>query len=204
MTKLSSVVTVDGHGPNADHEMADDSTVATPPVGMKDFTQDYELVSKTIRFKFSPYDHRRVGSIQPSEVHHHAAAVFRTCLSKEKAPCMKIPTFKFVLSSPCMDFQGRRVGTRAYSLEVPTHHSQHMINAFLKDEATSSTKDFASYRMRRRHPEAFQGAIRFQNFLLSNQHIVVLNNVGPDAMFYLSKRIKAIYGVHDVSHHATY
>jgi hypothetical protein len=52
--------------------------------------------------------------------------------------------------------------------------------------------------MRRRNPEAFQGAIRYQNHLLSNQHVLVIDNIGKEAMYYISDRIQAISGVIDV------
>ena len=123
-----------------------------------------------------------------------AAAMFCKRLQQD-APRMKVPKFKFILSSPRASHQGRTVTTKAYALDVPTHLTHTMIK-ILKD-TTSDTKEFASYRLRRRHPEAFQGAICYQNHVLSNQHMVVINNVGMDAMFYLSKRIKAIGGFQD-------
>ena len=52
--------------------------------------------------------------------------------------------------------------------------------------------------MRRRNPQAFQGAIRYQNQILANQHVVMIVNLGTEAMYYLSYRIKSISGVKDV------
>jgi hypothetical protein len=52
--------------------------------------------------------------------------------------------------------------------------------------------------MRRRNPEAFQGAIRFQNHILANQHVIIINHLGTEAMYYLTDRIQSISGVKDV------
>ncbi|KAI2499827.1 hypothetical protein MHU86_14644 [Fragilaria crotonensis] len=52
--------------------------------------------------------------------------------------------------------------------------------------------------MRRKSPEAFQGAIRYQNHMLANQYVIMINSLGSEAMYYLADRIQAISGVHDV------
>jgi hypothetical protein len=49
--------------------------------------------------------------------------------------------------------------------------------------------------MRNRHPEAFKRIIKAQTQLISKNNVVVINNVGFDAMHYLSDRITAIDGV---------
>lgn len=52
--------------------------------------------------------------------------------------------------------------------------------------------------MRRRNPEACKGAIRYQNQILANQHVVMIVNLGTEAMYHLSYCIKSISGVKDV------
>jgi hypothetical protein len=49
-----------------------------------------------------------------------------------------------------------------------------------------------------RNPDAFQGAIRFQNQTMSIQQVITINHIGKEAMYYLSDRIQAIPGVIDV------
>jgi hypothetical protein len=57
---------------------------------------------------------------------------------------------------------------------------------------------FSTFQMRRRNPDAFQGAIHYQIHLLSKQHIVVINFISKEAMYYLTDRIQVIPGVIDV------
>jgi hypothetical protein len=92
--------------------------------------------------------------------------------------------------------QDRTSSTQAYTIEVPTHSVPQLL-PIIKD-VTKDTKEYVAFQMRRRNPEAFQGAIRYQNHLLANQYVVMINNLGTEAMYYLSDRIKVIQGVHDV------
>jgi hypothetical protein len=101
-----------------------------------------------------------------------------------------------VLKSHRIHHNGRNSNTQAFSIELPKHNVSQII-PILK-EATKDTKDFVTFQMRRRNPDAFQGAIRYQNHLLSKQHVVVINSIGTEAMYYLTDRIQAISGVVDV------
>ncbi len=111
-------------------------------------------------------------------------------------PRKKIPKFQVVLKSHRINHKERTSSTQAYTIEVPTHVSSQMI-PILK-EVTQNTKEFVPFQMRKRNPDAFQGAIRYQNHLLSNQHVIVINYIGKEAMYYISDRIQAISGVIDV------
>ena len=86
--------------------------------------------------------------------------------------------------------------TQAYSVEVPTHSVPQLI-AIIK-EVTKDTKEYFPFQMRTKNPEAFQGAIRYQNHMIAHQHVVMIHHLGTDAMYYWSDRIKAIQGVQDV------
>ena len=121
--------------------------------------------------------------------------MFRARISKAM-PRTKIPQFRMVLKSHRINYNGRTSNTQAYAIEVPTHVTQQLIPII--KEVTKETKEFVTFQMRRRNPEAFQGAIRYQNHLLSTQHVIVINNIGKDAMYYLTDRIRAISGVIDV------
>ena len=48
--------------------------------------------------------------------------------------------------------------------------------------------------MRRKNPEAFQGAIRYQDDILANQHVEMIHHLGMDAVYYLTDRIQVIPG----------
>jgi hypothetical protein len=124
-----------------------------------------------------------------------AATAFCSCLSKAQ-PRVKIPKFQMVLRSHRIQHNGRQSNTQAFTIEVPSHVTSQMI-PILKEVMTDS-KEFVTFQMRRQNPEAFQGAVRYQNHVLSTQHVIVINHVGTDAMYYLSDRIQAISGVIDV------
>ncbi len=102
-----------------------------------------------------------------------------------------------VVKSHRINHNDRSSNTKAFTIELPTHTVSQMI-PILK-ETTRDTKEFVTFQMRRRNPEAFQGAIRYQNHMLAAQEVIVIDNVGKDAMYYLSDRIQAIAGVLDVT-----
>ena len=111
-------------------------------------------------------------------------------------PKAKVPKFHAVLKSHKITHQGRTSSTQAFTLEVPTHSVSQLL-PIIKD-VTKDTKEYVAFQLRRRNPESFQGAIRYQNHLLANQHVVMINHLGADAMYYLTDRIRIISGVHDV------
>ena len=89
--------------------------------------------------------------------------MFRNRLIKA-LPKAKIPTLQKVLKSHCIDHNGRKSGTQAYAIDVPTHMSPQLIP--LIKEVTKDTKEFVPFQMRRRNPDTFQSAIRYQNHIL--------------------------------------
>jgi hypothetical protein len=111
-------------------------------------------------------------------------------------PRAKVPKFQTVLKTHKILHKGRTSSTQAFTVEVPSHSAPRLVT--LMKAATKDTKDYVSFQMRRRNPDAFQGAIRYQNHLLANQHVVMINYLGADAMYYLSDRIQAMPGVQDV------
>ena len=54
---------------------------------------------------------------------------------------------------------------------------------------------FVLFQMRNHHHEAFKDIIKAQTQMISTNYVVVINNLGPDAMHSLSDRIDAIEGV---------
>ena len=134
-------------------------------------------------------------STQKFYTNERARDVFRARICRA-APKAKVPKFRFVLRSQRIKFKDRQSSTQAFSVEVPSHQSPQLIEAL--KAVTQTSRAFASFKMRQKNPEAYQGAIRYQNHLLADQHVVVINHLGTDAMYYLSDRIKAIAGVIDV------
>ena len=319
MTMQSVPISNVGRDPTKEIDTDDVSSVATPPIGYRNSSEDQEFVSKTIRFYFAPYDRSRIDRVHPTDVHvqwirliqaaygedvkfinnsnrpvtnletganaaraisyaqqfkehvkqmgkspttgelksstvivhrimtrvplgqlkryppayqlltenqcyfneHHwdeqewdlqqigfvtgynpkyytnerVTTMFRARLAKAM-PKAKIPKFVMVLKTHRITHNERKSTTQAYTIEVPSHTTQQMV-PILK-EATKDTKEFVTFRMRRHNSEAFQGAIRYQNHLISNQQVIAINNIGKEAMYYLIDRIRAITGVIDV------
>ena len=100
-----------------------------------------------------------------------------------------------VLKSHRISQNNRTSNTKAYAIELPYHLTPRMIPIVKK--VTRDTKEFVTFQMRRLNPDAFQGEIRYQNHLLSTQHVIV-HHIGKEAMYYLTDRIQAISGVIDV------
>ncbi len=101
-----------------------------------------------------------------------------------------------VLKSHKINHQGRISSTLAYTIEVPTNSVAQLI-PIIKD-VTKDTKEYVAFQLRQKNPDAFQGAIRYQNHILANQHVVMINYLGSDAMYYLTDRIQTITGVYKV------
>jgi hypothetical protein len=120
---------------------------------------------------------------------------FRARLCKAM-PRAKVPKFQVVLKTHRIKYQERNSSTQAFTIEVPTSSVPQLL-PIIKD-VTKDTKEYVAFQMRRKHPEAFQGALRYQNHILANQHVVMINNLGTEAMYYLTDRIKTISGVTDV------
>ena len=104
--------------------------------------------------------------------------MFRNRLIKA-LPKAKIPKFQMVFKTHRIDHNGRKSNTQAYAIEVPTHMSPQLIPSI--KAATKDTKEFVPFQMRRRNPEAFQGAIRYQNHTLAIQQVIVIDHVGQEA-----------------------
>ena len=117
----------------------------------------------------------------------------RLCKALPKA---KVPKFQMLLQTHKINFQGRVSSTQAFTIEVPTSSVPQLLPII--NDVTKETQEYVSFQMRRRNPEAFQGAIRYQNHILANQHVVMINHLGTEAMYYLTDRIQSISGVKDV------
>ena len=104
---------------------------------------------------------------------------------------IKIPQFRMVFSSVRADTQtGQKVATKAYSVEVCNADiilMMQTLKSYLKD-----TPVFVPYTMRRKFPDGFAKAIRYQTQQLTSSMTVVLENISDDMMFYLKPHIQNI------------
>ena len=110
---------------------------------------------------------------------------------QQNAPRMKIPKFRLDLCSP--KTTTTKVRTKAYAIET-LRETRDAMTKVLKT-AYKENGVFISFQMRNRHPEAFERVIKAQMNMISTNYVIVLKNIGPDAMHYLSDRINAIEGV---------
>jgi hypothetical protein len=62
----------------------------------------------------------------------------------------------------------------------------------------NATPVFVPYTLRRKYPDGYEKAIRFQTQQLTSTMVVVLQNISVDMMFYLQDRIIQIAGVHEL------
>jgi hypothetical protein len=105
----------------------------------------------------------------------------------------KMPKFKLVFGSPKITINNRAVRTKAYAIEGQRATSGELIS-LLKD-AYKTTGSFITYQMRQRAPEALHKVIRAQTKFIANNRVILLNNIGESAIFYLEQHIMAIPGV---------
>jgi hypothetical protein len=113
---------------------------------------------------------------------------------KGNVPRAKIPKFRLVYSSSTIkNSNGRTIRTKAYAIET-LRDDRDSMNQILKS-AYKETGVYISFQMRTWHPEAFERIIKAQTQMISNDYVVILNNISPDAMHYISDRITAIDGV---------
>jgi hypothetical protein len=102
-------------------------------------------------------------------------ASFRAHLCKAK-PKAKVSKFQMVLNSHKITHQGRTSSTQAFTVEVTTNSMPQLL-PIIKD-VTKETEENVAFQMRRRNPEAFQGAMRYQNHILANLHVVMIKHLG--------------------------
>jgi hypothetical protein len=86
--------------------------------------------------------------------------------------------------------------TKAYAIKTEKANSLEMLR--LLKIAYKDTGDFVPFQMQSKHPEAFIRAIQVQTQNMATNRTIVLNNIGTDAILYLSHWIEYIDGVKDI------
>jgi hypothetical protein len=126
-----------------------------------------------------------------------AAAKFNEFLhSRSLAKKTKVPLFRMVFTSPQVKHSTHTVSTKAYAIEVLHEDSVQMLQVL--KTLLSSTPVFVPYSLRRKYPEGYEKAIRYQTQMLTTSMVVILQNITSDMMFYLQPRIGQIEGVREL------
>ena len=105
----------------------------------------------------------------------------------------KIPKFAVVFSSPKVQRRNSWLKTKAYSIEVERQNSLEMQK--LLKIAYKDSHEFVPFQMKTKYPDAYANRLLQQTKLISETKIIYLNNIGSEAMFYLTELIKAVQGV---------
>ena len=120
-------------------------------------------------------------------------ADLQAAIAAKTTPRPKMPKFKLVFGSPKITIKNKAVRTKAYAIESQRSTSGELIK--LLKEAYKTTGSFVAYQMRQRSPDALHKLIRAQTQFIANNRVILLNNIGEGALFYLEQHITAIPGV---------
>jgi hypothetical protein len=120
-------------------------------------------------------------------------ADLQAAIAAKTTPRPKMPKFKLVFGSPKITIKNKAVRTKAYAIESQRSTSGELIK--LLKEAYKTTGSFVAYQMRQRSPEALHKLIRAQTQFIANNRVILINNIGEGAFFYLEQHITAIPGV---------
>ena len=163
--------------------------------------KDYQCYVTDHQLYETQWDTTRVGFItghDPSFFNRsQAAAKFNANLhSKLLAKKIKIPKFRLVFTSPQVRHPTHTVSTKAYAIEVLSEDSVMMLQVL--KSLVGTTPEFVPYTLRRKYPDGYEKAIRYQTKLLTSTMVIILQNISEDMMFYLHDRIIKIAGVHEI------
>jgi hypothetical protein len=109
----------------------------------------------------------------------------------------KVPNFRMAFVTPSVKFGNNENRTKAYAIETEKSTSEECLRILKKTYKDSGS--FVPFQMRNKHPEAFARAISMQTHVLSTNRTIVLNNIGTDAMMYLTHWIEQIDGVEEIA-----
>ena len=120
---------------------------------------------------------------------------------KKACPKTKIPKFQIAFCTPQTMIHNAQIRTKAYAIETEKSTSMEMLKILKHTYRT--TTEFIPFQMRSKHPEAYARILLQQSKIITDQHVIILQNISPDTMYYLSDRIGSIDGVLDIKE-ATY
>ena len=111
-------------------------------------------------------------------------------------PKAKIPPFRLVYCSPQLRTKEYYLNTKAYAIEAEKTHSTTLSDIMMK--VFRETREFVPFRMKSKNPKAFANVIKHQTLTIANHHTIILQNIGVDAMYYISDYIMTVDGVIDI------
>ena len=100
-------------------------------------------------------------------------------------PRAKVHKFQMVLKTHRIAHHDRMSSTRAFTIKVPTSSVSQLLPS-IKDVTNKTKEEYVAFRMCQRNLDAFQGAIRYLNHILANQHVIMIHNLETEAMYYLT------------------
>jgi hypothetical protein len=115
----------------------------------------------------------------------------------KKLPRTKVPPIRLVFSAPQVRTDDFYATTKAYAIETEKSTSLTMMQ--ILKETYHGNATFVPFQLRSKNTEAYVRFIRQQSRILASHHVIILQNIGPDAMFYLVDHIQALPGVMDVT-----
>ena len=168
---------------------------------VRSIMKEYNCYVTDHQWTETQWDTTRIGFVtnyDPSFFNRtQAAAKFNEVLhSKPLGKKAKIPLFRMVFTSPHVKHATHTVSTKAYAIEVLHEDSVQML--LVLKTLLNATPAFVPYSMRRKYPEGYEKAIRFQTQLLTTSMVVILQNITTDMMLYLQPRIGEVAGVREM------
>lgn len=167
---------------------------------VKKLMKDYQCYVTDHQWNENQWDTIRIGFVtdfDPSFFNHtQAVAKFNTLIHSKMSKKAKVPKFRFVFSSPQIRPTTHTTSTKAYALEVLKEDSMEMLK--LLEPIFQDTPTFVPYTLRRKYPDGYEKAIRYQTHLLTSSMVVILQNITEGMMFYLQDHILSIHGVRDI------
>ena len=165
---------------------------------VKKLLKDYNCFISDHQWSETEWDTTRVGfvtNIDPSfynrtQAHQKFTEIFQ---SRELVRKAKIPQFRMVFSSPQVRHATHTVSTKAYAVEVLQENSPQMLQVM--QTLFRDTPIFVPYTLRRKYPDGYEKAIRYQTHLLQGTMVVILQHISSDIMFYLQENIMTVPGV---------
>ena len=126
----------------------------------------------------------------------HATLKMSQILQKSASKA-KIPPFRLVYCAPKIRTQDYFASTKAYAVETEKSNAKTMTDILM--QVFRESLHFVPFQMRNKSPKAFTHAIRRQSDSIANHHTIILQNIGVDAMYYLSDHILNIDGAIDLT-----
>ena len=145
------------------------------------------------------WDTVQLGFFQGTNPQFYSADNATTMISnaiKKSFPKAKIPKFQIVFCSPQTKSQNIQLRTKAYAIETEKATSMERIK--MLKHTYGETTEFVPFQMRSKHPDAYARILSQQSRMIADQHVIVMQYITPDTMYYLTDRIAAIDGVIDL------